>query len=100
MTVHPGVLDRHHAGPRSWFAASIPTTVGFIAVALLVGSASGRASIGAAIGIALAVTSGFVAHRRSLDCLTAYAVGTAATLLGLYGALAIATELWLHGIGI
>jgi hypothetical protein len=100
MTVHPGVLVRHPAGPRSWFAASIPATVGFIAVALLVGSASGRASVGIVVGITLVAASGFVARRRSLDCLTAYAVGTAATVLGLYGALAIATELWLHGIGI
>jgi hypothetical protein len=100
MSVHPGAFVRHSVGPRGWFAASIPATVGYLVVALLVGSASGRASIGVLFSVVLAVASAVVAHRRSADCLTAYAVGMGATLLGLYGASAISTELWLHGGGL
>jgi hypothetical protein len=99
MSVHPGVIARQSAAPRGWFALAIPATVAYVVAASLVWSLAGLASVAILAGVLPAAATALLARRQTTDCLVAYLVGTGATLLGLYAALAVMAEFWVHGIG-
>jgi hypothetical protein len=99
MSVHPGVIARQSAAPRGWFALAIPATVAYLVVASLVWSVCGLASLAVLAGALPAAATALLARRQRADCLVAYLVGTGTTLLGLYAALAVMAEFWMHGVG-
>jgi hypothetical protein len=100
MQLHATVGDvRHSNAQAGWFAMAIPATIGYVVAGALVWGDSGRVWLGALVTVALATATAVVSRRRTREGAVAYLGGTAATILGLYAALVVAGEFWLHGLG-
>jgi hypothetical protein len=99
MALHTGLTTRDAPAPGGWFAIAVPATIAYVIAGALVWSLSGQDWLGVLVGIALIASTSLLARRRTADNLIAYLGGTAVTVVGLYAAVAVAAELWLHRIG-
>jgi uncharacterized membrane protein YjjP (DUF1212 family) len=99
MALHTGFSSRDAHGPTGWFAVAVPATIAYVVAAAFVCSLSGQDWLGVLVGIALVAATAALARIRAAESLVAYLGGTAVTIIGLYAAIAVAAELWLHRIG-
>jgi hypothetical protein len=98
MALHTSLNTHALVAPRSLFAVAIPATVGYGVAGWLVWSLSGNGWLGAMVAVVLMAATALVASRLGKGGLLAYLTGTAATILGLYVAIAVVGELWLRGL--